>query len=355
MIGERIKRARDANGLNQRKLAEMAGISAMAISKYERNESTPSSGVLLALAKSLGVRVEYFFRQANVDLVDVDYREHEKLPAIEEAKVTADVEEQVERWIELEEFLPTPWSTPLDLPANLPDLIDTYDDIEQLAVEVRKAWDLGMNPIPDLIDTLESKGIKVFITRYDAHKNFNGLSAKVNGSPVVVVGKHWPGDRQRFTLTHELGHLVLKGRLADGLDVETACHRFAGAFLVPQEKVFDALGHKRTWLEPQELMLLKHEWGLSMGGWTYRARDLGILPKQHMSKIWKYFRKHGWKDKEPEPQYPQETTRLFKQRVYRALAEDIIGESKAAELLCMSVMDFHACRKMECPDALADQ
>lgn len=355
MIGDRLKRAREAAGLNMRTLAERANISAMAISKYERNESVPSSGVMLALAKALGVRTEYFFRHLEARLTDIVYREHEKIPAKEEKKVLADVEEQVERWLELEEFLPTPMSTSFEIPKGLRKNITDYDEIEDLATKLRQKWNLGLNPIPDLIDALESKGIKVFITRYDGHKHFNGLSAKVNGSPLVVVGKHWPGDRQRFTLAHELGHIIMKGRLADTMDEETVCNRFAGAFLVPKDAVTKVLGEKRTWLEPQELHLLKQEWGLSMGGWIHRADDLGILPETHTRELWKLFRQQGWKVIEPHPQYPQEQTRLFEQLVYHALAEKLIGESKAAELLGMSLMNLHACRKMECPDAIADQ
>jgi Zn-dependent peptidase ImmA (M78 family)/DNA-binding XRE family transcriptional regulator len=355
MIGERIKRAREAAGLNQRELAAMAGITAMAISKYEREESTPSSGVLLALSKALGLRTEYFFRHTEVALSNVNYREHDKIPQKEEKKVLADVLEQVERWVKLEQFLPTPWSTPFVLPDGLPEQIQSYDDIEGIAVIVRQAWNLGLNPIPDFIDMLESKGIKVFITRFDEHKHFDGLAAQVNNSPVIVVGKHWPGDRQRFTLAHELGHLVLKDRFSKKLDEEVACNRFAGVFLVPSENVFNALGKKRTWLEPQELLLLKLDWGLSMGGWVHRANDLGILSNGHMQETWSYFRKRGWKEKEPGPQYPQDKTYLFTQLVYRALAEDIIGESKAAELLGMSLMKLHACRKMECPGDVVNQ
>jgi Zn-dependent peptidase ImmA (M78 family)/DNA-binding XRE family transcriptional regulator len=357
MLGNRIHRARKAAGLNQRELAEQANISAMAISKYEREINFPSSGVLIALAKALGVRTEYFFRQIEIELGDVDYREHHKLPAKEEAKVLADIIEQAERWIELEEFIPTAWSVPFELPDKLPQQIKTFDEIESISTALRQSWNLGLNPIPDLIDTLESKGVKVFVTRYDEHKNFNGLSTTVNGSPLVVVGKHWPGDRQRFTLAHELGHLVLKNRLAKKFtsNEETACNRFAGAFLAPDAMVRGILGEHRTWLEPQELNILKDEYGLSMGGWIYRAFDLGIINKQVMQKIWRYFRSKGWKEKEPGVQYPRERPNLFAQTIYRALAEDLIGESKAAELLGMSVMDLHACRKMECPDAIVDQ
>lgn len=351
MIGERIKQARKASGLSLRALAEQAGVSAMAISKYENNQSMPSSGVLLALAKALKVRSEYFFRRVSVTLDNVNHREHEKLPAKEEQKVLADTIEQLERWMALEEFVPAPWSKPFDLPADLQNQIIDYDEIEDVATRLRRYWNLGLNPVPDLIDMLETKGIKVFITQYDGHKNFNGLSATVNGAPVVVVGKHWTGDRQRFTLAHELGHLVLKDRLAVTLDEENACHRFAGAFLVPKEMVFAALGERRTWLEPQELMLLKHEWGLSMQAWSYRARHLGITSKEAHGEIWRsYLRKWKKAEREPDPQVPQEATRLYAQLVYRALAEDMISESKAAEFMGMPLFDFHACRMLECPD-----
>ena len=255
----------------------------------------------------------------------------------------------------MEDFIPTPWSKKFALSKGIPAKIESYDDIENIADTMRHKWDLGLNPIPDLIDTLESKGIKVVITQYDGHKVFNGLSATVNSTPVVVVGQSWPGDRQRFTLAHELGHLVLGGRLVKELNEEKTCHRFAGAFLVPKEKVIEHLGEGHNWLEPQELHSLKHEYGLSMQGWIHRAEDSGILSKTNAGKMWGYFRKHNWKKTEPGMQYPQETTRLFEQRVYRALAEDLISESKAAELLGMSVMALHACRIMECPDDVINQ
>ena len=68
MIGERIKQARQASGLSQQALAEKVGVSAKAISKYERNLDTPSSDVLLRLGQALDVRLDYFFRTRNVTL-----------------------------------------------------------------------------------------------------------------------------------------------------------------------------------------------------------------------------------------------------------------------------------------------
>lgn len=355
MIGERIQQARKAAGFSQRALGDKTGVSAMAISKYERNDSVPSSGVMLSLAKALGVRTEYFFRRVSVTLKNVNHREHDDLPKKEEEKVLADVQDQLERWVELEEVAPMPWSIPFSLPDDLNNLINDYDEVEDIAIQMRNYWNLGLNPIPDLIDTLEAKGIKVFITHYDGHKNFNGLSAQVNDAPVVVVGESWVGDRQRFTLAHELGHLVLHGLLSDDIDEERACHRFAGAFLAPKDSVIDIFGSRRTHLELQELFLLKHEWGLSMQAWSYRVKDLNIISNVTHSNLWRnHLRKWKMAEKEPGEQCKKEETRLFSQLVYRALAEDMISESKAAELLGMSLSELHSCRKMECPSDVAN-
>lgn len=352
MIGERIKQARQAAGLALRDLAELCGVSAMAISKYERREITPSSDVLLALGKALGVRVEYFFREQDVELEEVEYRKHKDLPEKEKKHILAEVRDQLERWLELEEFIPTRWATQFHVPAGLSETVSSLDEVEVLADQLRTKWKLGQGPIPDLIDTLELHGLKVFATPYDADQKFDGLCAVANGKPVVVVGgKNWPGDRQRFTLAHELAHFVLKDRLGKNLrgQEEKACNRFAGAFLVPKASVEKLLGRERTWIEPRELKLLKDEWGMSMIAWILRAFDLGIINRNNKSRLWDHFESNGWTKKEPGEQYPLEKPRGFEQLVYRALAEDVIGESKAAELLGLSVTEFAAQRNMEAP------
>ena len=348
MLAKRLYQARQASGLSQRALAENAGISAMAISKYERAQSVPSSSVLLALAGALGVRTEYFFRTASVNLERIEHRNRHKwkLPKSAEMKILADVGDQLERWLALDEVTPAPWSIPFTLPANLPESIGELNAIESIATQVRCFWDLGLNSIPDLIDTLESRGLKVFTTKFDDSR-FEGMSAMADGHFVIVVSRNWPGDRQRFTLAHELGHIVLDDRLTSDVDKESAANRFAGAFLAPEEKVTEVLGSKRRSLEYPELHLLKHEFGLSMGGWSYRALDLGIVNKKTHKALWTEFAGKGWKEKEPGTQYPPESPRLFEQTVYRALGEELIGESKAAELLSITVRELAARRRME--------
>ena len=201
MIGARINRARRAAGLPLRALAAQCGVSAMAISKYERGEITPSSDVLLALATALGVRLEYFFREHEVELEEVEYRKHPDLPEKAKKRILANVRDQLERWLALEEFIPTRWAVQFRVPSGLPEKAKSLDDVETVASAVRRAWKLGESAIPNLIDTFELQGIKVFTTPFDGENKVDGLSAKVNDKPVVAIrDKDCPGDRQRFTL-----------------------------------------------------------------------------------------------------------------------------------------------------------
>ena len=347
MIGARIKQARTAAGLSLRELGDRAGVSAMAISKYERGENTPSSGVLLRLAKAVGVRTEYFFRPVAAELKAVEYRKHARLPKKLLERIRGDVIEQVERMLELERFLPALPVEPFAVPPDVPKRVDDGAAVEESAAAVRAAWDLGSNPIPDLIDTLEEHGIRVFQTSVPNENRFDGLAAAVDGTPIIVVDRGWPGDRQRFTLAHELAHLVLKDRLLPDVAEEAAANRFAGAFLVPAGEARRLLGERRTWLEPRELWLLKMEWGLSMGGWLHRAQDLGILSAGHYREMVKYFRARRWHITEPFDALPREKPKLFDQLVYRALAEGLVAESKAAELLGQSLIKFHDSRDVD--------
>jgi len=260
--------------------------------------------------------------------------------------------------LELENLFPSPPVKAFSIPDGLVPQICSFDDIEDLANQVRAAWALGLDPIPDLIDVLETQGIRVFMVDGNADSKFDGLAAHVGEMPIVVVGRNWPGDRQRFTLAHELGHLLLEARLAEGLHEEKACDRFAGAFLFPKQSVVQELGAHRNAIEVKELGLLKEEFGLSMAGILYRARDLGVISQAYRDSQSKFFSMKGWNRKEPGSVYPSEKAHIFEQLIFHALAEDYIGESKAAELLNLPLSQFRKLRSMEsevASDAVAYQ
>lgn len=359
MFAERLLRARNAAGLSMSALAGRVGVSANAIKKYEHGNNMPSSANLLKLAKALNVRSEYFFRpmQINVELQDVEYRKRSGTSKKILNRITGDVLEQAERWAELLDLYPDSVKPVPEfaLPKNLPERISSFGDIDSVANQMRVKWKLGLNPIHDMIDTLESKGLMIISTNVEADQKFDGLAGTIKATPVIVISAHQPGDRQRFTLAHELGHLVLHNRLVSDLNEEKACNYFAGAFLLPKQSLLRHLGKRRRAIEPQELFMLKHEFGISMMAILYRAGQCNIISESLQKQYYMRFNKSGWRTLEPGKPYPNEDTYLFKQLVYRALGEGYIGESKAAELIGVSISNFHKERKLGANDEAANQ
>jgi Zn-dependent peptidase ImmA (M78 family) len=354
MLAQRIERARKTSGLSLRDLAAKIGVSQTAINKFEKGVLTPDSTMLIKLAKALNVKVGYFLRSTTLELEKPEYRKKSTLSAKKLQIIEGKILDLIERRMELELLFPKPPVQEFVIPDNLPEKIASLDEIEEVAKLVRKKWQLGLNPIPELVDVLESNGIRVFEIGESAESKFDGLAAKVNGQRVIVISSKWSGDRQRFTMAHELGHLILEGRLTDDIDEERASDRFAGAFLLPQDSIVSELGEYRNRLELQELLMLKQEYGISMSGILYRAKDLGIIKQGYHKQLIIGFSKRGWRKQEPKP-YPAETPHHFKQLVFHALAEEYIGESKAAELMDMSVHDFYHLRMIEDGHAASDQ
>jgi Zn-dependent peptidase ImmA (M78 family)/transcriptional regulator with XRE-family HTH domain len=355
MIGARIHRARKGKAMSLRALGDAVGVSQTMIKKYEDGVVTPSSTMLLALARGLEVGVEYFLRPEGRPLEGVAYRKRAKLRGKRLEAITHLILDMVERRLELEALFPEPPTHTFGLPAGLPNHVGTLDDAERAAAVVRDAWHLGSDPIPSLVDLLEQQGVRVFVVEIESDQPFDGLAATADSMPVVVVAAHWPRERQRFTLAHELGHRVLEGRMDAELSEEGACNRFAGAFLLPRESAVAALGDRRQQLEDREVYLLREEFGLSMSAVLYRARDLGIISPVYHAHQMRRYRSKGWHRQEPGEGFPTEKAHRFEQLVFRAFAEEYIGESKAAELLKVSLREFRSLRALEGAGAPADQ
>jgi Zn-dependent peptidase ImmA (M78 family)/transcriptional regulator with XRE-family HTH domain len=348
MIGERIHRARKAAGLSLRDLAEKTGISHTTLGHYEKEKRLPSSGILIELSQALGVRGEYFLRSSQVQVNGLEFRKNSNLRVRAQNRIRATVLEHIERWLELIDLCPAISIQEFSVPALLDEVgvVQSEHDIETLAQALRQSWHLGLNPIPDLVNVLEEKGILVIFVHED-DPQFSGLSAWANGIPVVVVGSQWPGDRQRFTLAHELAHIILAHRLDPALPVEKMCHVFAGAFLFPCPSVQQTFGLQRGHIELKELYLAKHTYGISMQTALIRAHQCKVITSRELQKVFQLLSKKGWRSQEPGDPVDQETTQRFEQLVLRGLAEGYFNESKAAELLNISISAFHRERNLE--------
>ena len=178
MIGERIKRARAAAGLSMQALGKQVGVSANMIKKYEHNISMPGSAMFIKLGKALGVRTEYFFRPINVNLSGVEYRKRSNTPAAVLKQIEADVLDQAERWQELANLWPAFPVPVFSGISGLPERMTTLEEVEQVAEHVRASWQLGLNPLPDLVDVLESHGVLVIITHVNDRTNSMGCKPR---------------------------------------------------------------------------------------------------------------------------------------------------------------------------------
>ncbi|MEX0387243.1 helix-turn-helix domain-containing protein [Spiribacter onubensis] len=348
MIGNRIKRARKAAGMSLRALADEVGVSHTSLNKFEHGTLTPSSAQLIMLGRALGVRTEYLLRpeRTEVELEEVEYRKHPKTPRKLLDRITATVLDQAERWMELLDLYPTPPIKQMVVPSSVSPSITRYEQLEEVADGLRLEWGLGENPIPDLIDTLESRGLLVIPVEVPEGVRFDGLAGQVGERHIIVVSKSIPGDRQRLTLAHELAHRLLAGHIAENLNEETACTRLAGALLLPRQAVCDHLGNHRNALEWRELYLLKHEFGVSMAAALFRAEQSGVITESLKKRLFREFYTRGWGMKEPGDPVNPEHSLLFEHLVYRALSEDFIGQSKAAELLGISASQFQENRSL---------
>jgi Zn-dependent peptidase ImmA (M78 family)/transcriptional regulator with XRE-family HTH domain len=326
-IGERIKSARINAGLSQEMLGKKLGVTKMAISKYESGTVTPNSGALIALSKALEVKIEYFFRTSAIQLSKPAYRCRKAMSAKDETKILGKTADWLERYLVVEQI--TGSEKPLSLPDPDSCRVSSLDQIEEIAVHVRQEWNLGLNPIENLMDVLEQHGIKVGVIA--APVKFDALTMKYNDEhPLIIVNKTFSGDRQRLSLAHELGHMLLQ--LDDGIDEEEAAFRFAGAFLIPRQTAIMELGPKRKMLDFRELYVLKHKYGMSMGALIYRAKNLNIISEAAANRHWIEMRTHKWHLKEPGTQIEPEIPTHLELLLLRALTEHKISQSRFDEL-----------------------
>ena len=261
MLGERLRLARSAARLSLQGLSDRIEkrVSPQAISKYERNENSPSTDVLSQLATALNVSVEYLTGGPGIRLRSVDFRTKKITSRREEKHVGALLIHMLERYLEIEELLRLP-SVQWDVPRWVPyPVVSDVLEAERAATALRQDWGLGISPIPNMAELLEERGVKIFFQKdlgldgVTAHVGLDGMS---DAYVIVVNDSDTWGERQRFTIAHEIGHMVLE--VSPGINAEKAADRFAGAFLLPEEVLWAKLGKRRSYIDRYELIDLKN-------------------------------------------------------------------------------------------------
>ena len=338
IFSKRLKSARTLASLSQDQLVEKMEniVSKNAISKYEKGEMMADSTILLALSKALNVKPDYFFRPFTVEIENVEFRKKQKLSVKAVNAIKQTVTDLVERYIEVEQFLniESEFSNPVK------DLaVSTIQNIDEAALIVRTQWKLGLNALPNVIDLLEDKEIKVI--EVEAPDEFDGFSGWADGRiPIIVINKNYNVERKRLTVLHELGHLILK--LNEGIsdkEKERLCFQFAGAMLIPEPTFIAEIGNVRSHFSIPELIAVKETYGISIQAIMARAKDLKIINQAQFFAFRKWISRNRTEEGLGSYKGSEHTFR-FKQLIYRAAAEEVISLSKAANLSNQKLAEF---------------
>lgn len=352
MIADRLRLARRKAGYSLRGLSDAMGgkVTAQAIGKYERGESTPSSGVLSALAKALGVSLNYLLDTQAIELSGVEFRTKAATTARERAQVETEVIEWIERYLQVERVLELEsahWQCPVARQRRLAAAADA----EKLATEVREVWELGLDPIPNMTELLEEKGLKVLtVALPQAVSGFTCMVKRPEERedlPAIVVNNQHSLERRRLTLAHELLHRLIDPECLPERDTEKAADVFAGAFLMPRPHLEREVGKHRNALGHKELIDLKRLYRVSGAALLVRLRQVEIIDQATLVYAFQSVAR-GWRTQEPEELEPasqrgtREVAQRFERLCYRALAEKLISLNKAAELLRRPVSEVEA-------------
>ena len=339
-IGKNLKRIRLLKNLSLRDAGMLLNMSAPAISKYEKGEIVPNSQKLIEFANAYNVKTLDLLKSYNsLEMKFTAFRKKQRLQGKNLELLKEFIQNEVSNYLEVIEM------NNIDSNTNKLKkyICNNLDDVENATYKFRKEYGLSCNqPISDLINVLENIGILIIQIKDTEKKflDFDGLSEFVNNVPVIVILDDInDGARQRFTIAHELGHLILDIRNKD-LDIEKMCNRFASALLMPKEAIIHEFGVSRNNISFYEFRVFKIEYKVSMSATIYRLKELNVISEYLFKSLNIFFSKQGYKKEEP---YPREVEKSyqFKRIVHKLEADNIISLNRACELLGVSIDEFN--------------
>ncbi|MFF4424439.1 ImmA/IrrE family metallo-endopeptidase [Streptomyces sp. NPDC001549] len=215
--------------------------------------------------------------------------------------------------------------------------VNDFDTPADAAETMREEWDVPAGPIEDMVALLEDAGALVVVrdlctTELDAVSQW-----PPGGYPLILLNSHAPGDRSRFSLAHELGHLVMHGEPGEGRVQEDQANRFAAEFLMPHDAVLPEL---KPGIDVSRLLDLKARWGVSMAALIRRAMDLGVISEWHYRTLMVELSALGYRTAEPTT-IRRETPRHLAQAVTRLEQQLHLSPTETAHLAGLGREEFH--------------
>ncbi|HNP56218.1 ImmA/IrrE family metallo-endopeptidase [Gordonia sp. UBA7599] len=299
--GARVVQLRALLAITQKDLATMTGIAQGTISKVERGDVGLTEVNAHRIAAATETPVEFFQTPADeLPKEAINYRKSSAVSAKGE-KFLKQTLNEINRVAGDLQYAPSGLKHP-SLPIAPAAAAITPVTIEEWAQRFREAAGLGpTDPIRNVIRTAERMGIAVASIEpperdHTILKGHMGLSTMAD-RPVVgfVVGES--GDRQRFTVAHEIGHIVLHTNRSLPIELrESEAHDFGGALLLPESVARQELSESLTL---QGYLKLKSRYGISVQAAIMRARKLGLITRDRQRSLMIQLSSRGWRVNEP--------------------------------------------------------
>lgn len=300
--GAKLKEARLSRGYSTAVLANIFGISAQAINKYERNVCQPGIEIFAKYITFLGFPREFFYdtpENNNTNATQILFRTQKTANDLDKDKLIVRskwfqrIYDVVENYIDFPEVL-----------IKQIGFQEYYDknEIETLAIKARELLNVPNGPISNLTTIIENSG--GIIVRMPVNvKKTDACSQWYNDRPLFfLTSDKMCAVRSRFDLAHELGHFFLHH--LDETDIisktdynrmEKEADRFAGAFLLPANEFSKDIFSTSI----QSFIHLKKRWKVSIGAMIYRCKDLNLLSESQIAYLWRQLAAKGYRTREP--------------------------------------------------------
>lgn len=307
---------------SQADLAEQTGKTQAYVSKVERLVLPPSEDFLQEASDKTGFPVSFFHQPGHMSGLPASvhpmYRKQtSKAKVLDRVNAEMSVRifhtrilqnalmQHLQRYIGMISSMPPPPTNP-----------------NSAARAFRQHHNQPSGPIENLTHMAESSGILVFHCDFgpETDETVDGVSMHIpNLPPTIFLNRNRPADRQRFSLAHEIGHILLHRVPSDTMEEEA--NQFAAELLLPEEDM------KEVFSEPismNKLAALKPTWKASMQAILYRVGSLKGS-NDNTKTLWRDIHRMGWKRQEPAfLDFEAERTSLI-QDVVRPAWSDLPG------------------------------
>lgn len=293
--------ARESRGMTQGELAEAAEITQGTLSKMEHGKAQVSAEVLIKIAGALKLSERFFsqdFKPRNLPVSFFRKRARVSGKKVRQIQANLNVCSLHARLLLASVNVPE-LNIPILDPAEL-------QSVESVASEIRMRWGIHPGPVENLIGHLEDAGILVIRSNFGTRQvdAISRFSQEDQLPPIIFINCSLPGDRQRFSVAHELGHIILHHHLSvphEGMEEEA--DRFASELLMPASQISYQL---KGISSLRDVASLKPTWKVSMAALIERAARLGKITPGRRKYLWTMLSREGYRQNEPYPLQPEE-------------------------------------------------